>query len=92
MCDARALQVDVKALKEALWGAIQAAAVAQQQQQQAPAPLPFTALLAHVAAGGDGVSVHLSFICLLHLANEHGLELHDSADLATLSVGHVPGC
>lgn len=81
------MQVDVKALKDALWAAIQDVG-AHQQQRQSQSPLPFEALLSHVAAagGGDGVSVHLCFICLLHLANEHGLELHDAADLTTLTV------
>ncbi len=80
--------MDVKELKKALWAAIQTGA------QRQSAPLPFAALLAHVMAGGaagsDGVSVHLCFICLLHLANEHGLELHDAADLASLTVTHMP--
>lgn len=86
--DPPVVQVDVNELKKALWAAIQTGA----QRQSA---LPFAALLAHVvatggAAGSDGVSVHLCFICLLHLANEHGLELHDAADLASLTVTHLP--
>lgn len=34
---------------------------------------------------GD-ISPHLCFICLLHLANEHGLSIHGSADLEDLSI------
>jgi hypothetical protein len=37
--------------------------------------------VAGAGASGEregGVSVHLAFICLLHLANEHGLALKNS--------------
>jgi condensin complex subunit 2 len=36
------------------------------------------------------LSVHLCFICLLHLANEHGLVITDSADLRQLTIGYSP--
>jgi Condensin complex subunit 2 len=34
------------------------------------------------------LSVHLCFICLLHLANEHGLVVTDSADLRQLTISY----
>lgn len=43
---------------------------------------------AEAAAGGPlkDLSVHLCFICLLHLANEHGLQLTNHGQLDVLSV------
>lgn len=37
------------------------------------------------------VSVHLGFICLLHLANEHGLSLSNAGRLDTLRVAGLAG-
>lgn len=94
-----ATQVDMKALKQSLWSAIRGA---RALQGGSPQPLPFGDLVANVSGVTQsgtptarearseavvlGVSVHLCFICLLHLANEHSLALADSADLATLTV------
>lgn len=36
------------------------------------------------------LSVHLCFICLLHLANEHGLAIADGPDLRTLTISGFP--
>ncbi|KAK4850531.1 hypothetical protein QYF36_007520 [Acer negundo] len=41
------------------------------------------------AAAPKDISSHLCFICLLHLANEHGLSIHDSPSLDDLSI-HLP--
>ncbi|KAK0600752.1 hypothetical protein LWI29_018095 [Acer saccharum] len=41
------------------------------------------------AAAPKDISPHLCFICLLHLANEHGLSIHDSPSLDDLSI-HLP--
>jgi hypothetical protein len=54
----------------------------------------FRAVLARVpernAAGRlEDLSVHMAFICLLHLANERGLAVKGAPDLRTLSV-HQP--
>ncbi len=38
------------------------------------------------AGAQDGVSVHLAFICLLHLANEHGLALDTGGRLDSLAI------
>lgn len=44
------------------------------------------------AAGrAEDLSVHLCFICLLHLANEHGLSVQGTQQLDHLTVGH-PKC
>lgn len=37
----------------------------------------------------EDISPHLCFICLLHLANEHGLSIHGCADLNDLRI-HLP--
>lgn len=92
-------QVDVKALKHALWTSIKNA---RELQGGSAEPLPFAHLIAEVTGtarpGADGmkenclqsvlgpVSMHLCFICLLHLANEHSLLLSDSPDFTTLTV------
>lgn len=38
----------------------------------------------------EDLSVHLCFICLLHLANEHGLALQAVPEMDRLLVTHVP--
>ena len=40
------------------------------------------------AAPFKDLSVHLCFICLLHLANEHGLQLSNHGQLDTLTVSN----
>lgn len=79
-------QVDVRALKETLWH--------QARATQAPGPLPFSELLATIPETNPAgplpeLSVHLCFICLLHLANEHGLAIHTSDGLDELTVCNV---
>ncbi|XWS51831.1 hypothetical protein CRYUN_Cryun11dG0016200 [Craigia yunnanensis] len=41
------------------------------------------------AAAPEDISPHLCFICLLHLANEHGLSIQDRPSLDDLSF-HLP--
>ncbi|PQP95072.1 condensin complex subunit 2-like [Prunus yedoensis var. nudiflora] len=41
------------------------------------------------AAVPEDISPHLCFICLLHLANEYGLSIHDCPSLDDLSI-HLP--
>ncbi len=38
----------------------------------------------------EDLSVHLCFICMLHLANEHGLVIRGVAELDQLEISHVP--
>ena len=45
----------------------------------------------HNAAGRlEDLSVHLCFICMLHLANEHGLVIRGVPQLDQLEISHVP--
>lgn len=81
-------QVDVKALKETLWAKLQAARFRAPDRQ---GPISFgdviSALPANSAAGHiSDLSVHLCFICMLHLANENGLAVQGAPDLATLNI------
>ncbi|GBF88554.1 condensin complex subunit 2 [Raphidocelis subcapitata] len=46
----------------------------------------------HSAAGRlEDMSVHMCFICLLHLANQHQLEVRSGEDLSTLVIRGAPG-
>ena len=77
------LQVDVKELKTLLWQEMEA--------QRSSAALSFQSLLdgiPPVSAAGpvENVSVHTCFICMLHLANEHGLRVLGGPTLATLDI------
>lgn len=83
--------MDVKALKEALWSSLQAA---KRRQKHVYAALPFSDVIASIGDDcGAGrlcdISVHLCFICLLHLANEHGLKINDAANLDSLTIENV---
>ena len=83
-----AMQVDVRALKETLWhgmGSVQEASIEQ--------VVSFQDLIADVPSFGaagraEDPSVHLCFICLLHLANEHGLAISGTESLDHLVVSH----
>ncbi|XP_075671051.1 condensin complex subunit 2-like [Castanea sativa] len=87
--DKTSKQVDVHALKETLWGQIQ-------ESTEVPEPvcedtISFRRLLSTFpaecqAAAPEDISPHLCFICLLHLANEHGLSIHDCPTLDDLRI------
>ena len=84
------LQVDVRALKELLWRS-----TGFLQEPSDGRDVSFQDLIAdvppHSAAGkAQDLSVHLCFICLLHLANEHGLAISGTETLDQLVVTH-PG-
>ncbi|XVF77380.1 hypothetical protein PTKIN_Ptkin14bG0038400 [Pterospermum kingtungense] len=90
--DKTSKQVDVHALKEKLWdhmlGSLEVAEVVNQ------VALSFKHVLATFlfncqAAKPEDISPHLCFICLLHLANEHGLIIQDRPSLDDLSI-HLP--
>ena len=73
-----AKRVDVRALKEALWEEARAAAASGGEETV----LRLSDLVSRAATGAGAaaappgqLSPHLVFICLLHLCNEHGLEL-----------------
>ncbi|XP_071730022.1 condensin complex subunit 2-like [Rutidosis leptorrhynchoides] len=90
--DRKSKQVDVHILKETLWSSMQ-----EIQKSTHEETLSFKNTLASfktdvnrpAAASIDDISPHLCFICLLHLANEHGLSIQGSPDLDDLSI-HLP--
>ncbi|KAI8477446.1 MAG: condensin complex subunit 2-domain-containing protein [Monoraphidium minutum] len=95
-------QVDVHALKEIIWGGVLAAdggaaaadssaAAGSSAADTAARPVDFHDVIKAVpqesAAGRlEDMSVHMCFICLLHLANQHGLEVRSGDDLRTLTI------
>ncbi|KAJ8442946.1 hypothetical protein Cgig2_019519 [Carnegiea gigantea] len=91
--DRTAKQVDVHLLKETLWDHIHVSVEGSQKKVQEDA-ISFKHLLATFpedcgAAAPSDISPHLCFICLLHLANEHGLRIQGSANLDDLGI-HLP--
>ncbi|CAK9146032.1 unnamed protein product [Ilex paraguariensis] len=88
--DKTSKQVDVQALKETLWSHIQNSNQMLVQAQEDT--VSFRDILAtfpndcKAAASLQDLSPHLCFICLLHLANEHGLGICGSANLDDLNV------
>ena len=95
-----AKQVDVRVLKLQLWNILK-----QQPNTPAPKDLDacepsseseavdFQNVIQHLR-GGDGaalndLSVHLCFICLLHLANEHELVVEGVEDMNRLLVSNI---
>ncbi|KAL9384750.1 hypothetical protein Peur_021760 [Populus x canadensis] len=91
--DKASKQVDVQTLKETLWHRIQESPQMPVQDQEEA--VSFRDLLAsfpsdcRAAATIKEISPHLCFICLLHLANEHGLSIRGCASLNDLSI-HFP--
>ncbi|XP_077210329.1 condensin complex subunit [Tasmannia lanceolata] len=90
--DKASKQVDVHALKEVLWDRIQESVEISETENEAP--VSFRHILRTFpddckAAAPKDISTHLCFICLLHLANEHGLTIHDCATLDELYI-HIP--
>ncbi|XP_017979600.1 PREDICTED: condensin complex subunit 2 [Theobroma cacao] len=90
--DKTSKQVDVHALKESLWdhmqGSLEVAEVVDKDAlsfKHVLATFPFNCQ----AAATEDLSPHLCFICLLHLANEHGLSIQDHPSLDDLSI-HLP--
>ncbi|KAJ8557253.1 hypothetical protein K7X08_002878 [Anisodus acutangulus] len=82
--DKTSKQVDVQVLKETLWD--------QLNQTSVEEGMSFKHMLAafpddcRASASIDAISPHLCFICLLHLANEHGLRIQGCVDLDDLSI------
>ncbi|PRW32517.1 condensin complex subunit 2 [Chlorella sorokiniana] len=90
-----AKQVDVRSLKELIWSGIHAV---PQPGGAPPSPdsvLEFQDVLRTVpernpAGRLEDLSVHLCFICMLHLANEHGLVIRSVPELSRLLISNVP--
>ncbi|XP_010244120.1 PREDICTED: condensin complex subunit 2 [Nelumbo nucifera] len=95
--DKTSKQVDVHVLKETLWDHIQDSTNMPEKGKETT--VSFKQLLAsfpddcQAAAPGD-ISPHLCFICLLHLANEHGLSIRDcpSLDDLQINIPYVENC
>ncbi|CAN0914431.1 Condensin complex subunit 2 [Linum grandiflorum] len=101
--DKRSKQVDVQRLKETLWRHMhespQTPAQNQEEEEEEAeeeeAVVSFKSLLAsfpnecNAAASINDISPHLCFICVLHLANEHGLSIHGCGSLDDLAI-HIP--
>lgn len=84
-----AKQVDVKALKELMWSGLNTVAVGSKNDC-----IDFDQVLATVPSDNpagrvEDLSVHLCFICMLHLANEHGLQIQGTEGLDALSIRGV---
>ncbi|XP_038702660.1 condensin complex subunit 2-like isoform X1 [Tripterygium wilfordii] len=88
--DKTSKQVDVQALKETLWDHMQE--YPQMTVEEQEEKLSFKNLLesfpsdCRAAPTIKDISPHLCFICLLHLANEHGLSIHGCTNLDDLSI------
>ncbi|XP_076934612.1 condensin complex subunit 2-like [Bidens hawaiensis] len=84
--DKTSKQVDVQALKETLWSSM--------QETHETKTLSFKHLLKSfptdkkkpTAASIDIISPQMCFICVLHLANEHGLSIIGCSDLDDLTI------
>ncbi|TMW94675.1 hypothetical protein EJD97_009948 [Solanum chilense] len=83
--DKTSKQVDVQALKETLWDQLNQTSVEEEG-------VSFKHILAafpdecKASTSVDAISPHLCFICLLHLANEHGLRIQGCHSLDDLSI------
>ncbi|WVZ70230.1 hypothetical protein U9M48_018910 [Paspalum notatum var. saurae] len=88
-------QVDVHALKEVLWSHIYTSAETDDQESEEAGSLLRLSQVLHDLpssnpdATATDISPHLYFICLLHLANEHGLKLCDRPTLDEIDI-YVP--
>ncbi|KAL1560838.1 condensin complex subunit 2-like [Salvia divinorum] len=90
--DKTSKQVDVHALKETLWGHIQMNQSPVEEEALSEESISFKQVLANfpdscrAAASVNDISTHLCFICLLHLANEHELQILGCPTLDDLSI------
>ncbi|KAE8125500.1 hypothetical protein FH972_020301 [Carpinus fangiana] len=87
--DKTSKQVDVQSLKETLWDRIHESS--EVLETECKDTISFRHLLSTFpvdcqAAVPEDISPHLCFICLLHLANEHGLSIQDCPTLDDLSI------
>ena len=97
-----AAQVDVRVLKEDLWSSLQQLEPAAASPLDADEPaetsqsgMSFQQVISNMDAANSSpndrqqqgeVSVQLCFICMLHLANEHGLQITGVPTLDSMSV------
>lgn len=91
--DKTSKQVDVHVLKKTLRGSMQDfwRASEMEHDEKPETIMSFKGLLSSLppdcpAAAPEDISVHLCFICLLHLANEHCLSIRDCPSLDELCI------
>lgn len=89
------MQVDVRALKQSLWHIMGEQHDSQRHGITPDAGLPFQNVLSSLSPKNSvdnlaDLSVHLCFICTLHLANEHGLSITGVPTLDGMSIGNIP--
>ncbi|XP_021755444.1 condensin complex subunit 2-like [Chenopodium quinoa] len=91
--DTTSKQIDVHLLKETLWTLVQDSIQTAEVEVHGDAASFRHVLTAFPdeckAASTHDISPHLCFICLLHLANEHGLTIVGNPSLDDLSI-HLP--
>ena len=84
-----AKQVDVRSLKELMWSGLTEINESEHEFIQLQEVLG-TVPEQNEAGRVDDLSVHLCFICMLHLANEHGLVIQGVESLDNLYISNVP--
>lgn len=94
--DRTSKEVDVRILKETLWERIQDFSIISEEDygERSESAVSFKRLLNSfparcAAAAPENISVHLCFICLLHLANENSLKIQDCSSLDELSISNI---
>lgn len=91
----QAKQVDVRILKKVVWKLMQEQAKEGPLDADGRSTCSFEKVIASLpqdcaAGAAEDISVHLCFICLLHLCNEHNLALSGREDMSGLQILHVP--
>eukprot|EP01018_Ginkgo_biloba_P004018 Gb_19968 [translate_table: standard] len=94
--DRTSKDVDVRILKGTLWDCIQdfSRTIEVDHEERSESVISFRSLLSNFpancpAAAPENISVHLCFICLLHLANEHSLKIEDCPSLDELCISNI---
>jgi len=87
-------EVNVKELKSTLWENINDDGICP--ADEAMGAHSFNQLLRrfpedNLAGATEDISVHMAFICMLHLANENGLKITDRPGLDDLDISNLPG-
>ena len=87
-------EVNVKELKSTLWENINDDGICP--ADEATGAHSFNQLLRrfpedNLAGATEDISVHMAFICMLHLANENGLKITDRPGLDDLDISNLPG-
>ena len=81
-------QVNVRALKQTLWSNLEESTSQEDVHSfnQMLREFPVNNPAGHV----EDISVHMAFICALHLANEHGLVIKSVPAMDDLRISNVP--